>query len=228
MYDITAAQYEILYKKYIMRPVDHLLLAKGSIKGKKIIDICAGTMRLSARAIQLGCDQVWAIEPSEHMIPAKYKRHIGNCESKLFITKSNLDYIPYDVKYDIKYDIAFCQQAINYWFKDKILKCISKVLKPDGKFIFDTFNTKPSAKPTTKLYEIDGIKYREISQLYGSTLYHLQMCDKTAPHFTKFNWIPPKRFNKELHKVFRDVECRVDGHTSVYICEGLMNIVEGK
>lgn len=221
--NIDDVRYKILYKRYLKRPVKELLLAGGSIKGKDIIDVCAGTMRLSEEAMRLECNRIWAIERSKSMVPNKFKKHHQSFNSKLQIS-----YVPLESVYVshgfVKYDMAFCQQGINYWFSEDNLKLLCSLLKRNGKFIFNTFNTKPSKKPVTREYDISGRHYCEVYQAVGSMIYHLQMCDTLPPHYTEFKWISPQYFDKILHKIFKEVDCKIDGPTSIYVCIGKRNV----
>jgi len=219
-YDIDCNRYKILYKKYLKSSTEDILLAGGDIKNKDIIDIGAGTMRLSEKAMKLRCGKILAIEEAMSMVPAKYYYSISN-PGKLRLYCHSVGYIVGDVEAcRSKYDFAFCQQGINYWFCEKVISGISKhLLKPGGKLIFNTFNTRPNTNPTVKKYKIGNIEYCEVYQLVGSMVHHLQMCNKTAPHFTKFKWISPENFDKILNKIFKKVEVKDKGKTSIYICE---------
>ena len=214
---LDAETYKVLYKRYLQKPVDDLLLAGGDVKGKDIIDICAGTMRLSERAMELQCNKIWVIERCSSMIPRKYY-NVADDDGKLKLSYIPVENIEYE-NLNVKYDMAFCQQAINYWFGLHSLESIALRLKPGGKFIFNTFNKRPSKKPTTKIYTINGLHYCEAYQLVGEDVYHTQMCDKIPPHFTSFRWIPKSTYHDVLSKVFDKFGTITNGKTTIYVCE---------
>ncbi|MFA5024195.1 MAG: class I SAM-dependent methyltransferase [Patescibacteria group bacterium] len=221
--NITSEQYELLYKRYFARSVDDLLLAGGSIEGKNIIDICAGTCRLSKRAIELKCGGVWTIEPSYNMIPKDFwEDNIGLNRISTFKIEDALSFYKHHPEFfglSGPFDFAFCQQGINYWFDEKVLSDLVSILNPGAKFVFNTFNTRPEEKLTIKQYTIDGVGYCEVYQLDKDMVCHFQACDGIKPHYTEFKWISPETFDSVLNKVFKKVDCRIDGRTSIYVCE---------
>lgn len=227
-YNITGKEYEQLYKAYLKRPIDELLLAGGDIKNKSILDISAGNMRLSKRAKELGCGRIGVIEPAKSMLPEDKNKYAADIVCCLIddITSQRLEGIQGDCCNYInfflcngKYDFAFCQQGINYWFSKYNIETVVEMLNKNGKFIFNTFNEKPSHIPQFKAYTIDKRGYLESWQREGSIVYHIQMCEFMRPHFTSFKWIAPEEFDEVLSKYFSNITTKIDKHTTIYICE---------
>jgi hypothetical protein len=96
-------------------------------------------------------------------------------------------------------------------------------MRPGGKFIFNTFNTKPSVQPTVKEYEMTDAcaekwyKYVEVSWLDGDICRHVQIREGMEPHVTEFKWIPPEQFQAILEPWF-DIEKVTDKYTDIYTC----------
>jgi hypothetical protein len=120
-------------------------------------------------------------------------------------------------------DAIFCQQGINYWFQPKHASLIKKALSPEGLFIFNTFNVKPSVIPLVKTYyyEKTGRNYKEISWLVGDMVKHVQIAQGMNPHFTEFRWIPPEEFKRAFKSAGLSVTVKTDGSTDIYVCRKL-------
>ena len=213
--------YKILYARYLQtenkngwddRTVELVKMA-GSLKGKSVIDLCAGGGRLSREALKQKPILVLACDKSSFML-------------RSMKDTSTLRRIPVDVYSLLKmcgpnsYDTIFCQQAVNYWLSTNTADELYRVLKPRGVFIFNTFNKKPSEDFAVKTYTIKDRKYCEVSWLYRKgyeeKVKHIQIVDGYEPHMTEFNWISPEKFDMLLHK-FRIQSVRTCG-TTVYKC----------
>lgn len=183
-----------------------------SLKDKTVLDLCCGSGRLSHRALEMGAKQVVAVDREPAMI--------GKCcsDTKIdFIIEGVHFYLMY-VCPSNSYDIVVCQQAVNYWFDEDIIKSLVKVLKKDGVFVFNTFNKKPSELPTMKEYVLGGKLYFEVSYLDGDIVYHFQSAQGIKPHLTSFQWISPEKFHEILLKYFKVIKEYVNGNTSIYHC----------
>lgn len=231
-YNISREKYELLYQVYFGRPVDDLLNAAGGVKGKNIVDIGAGGMRLSKRAIELGCKRLCIVEPAKKMLPvvpstaecSELYKHPDFKNNLYWVINSKIEdadmYGDIDTAVeDGRYDIAFCQQAVNYWLSDGALANVSALLTDTGKFVFNTFNTKPPTTPTTKRYVINNKVYCELYQLIDDKVHHIQMCEGETPHFTSFRWISPTEFSTALKKHFSVISRIPDGATDIYVCD---------
>jgi len=214
-YNITAEDYIALYDKYLKRSPDELLLAAGSIKGKHVLDLCAGIMRASNRAKELGAHKVVALDRSKSIIPANHKA------DKVAICDINNKHEIMEHFLCGSFDLIVCQQGINYWFGWSNIDTIYSLLKKEGHFVFNTFNRKPSEQPTIKEYGSSLFKpqFTEAVQLVGDMVYHLQMRNGVQPHYTSFKWIPPDDFENVLNTYFEDVKSIVDGTTTIYVCK---------
>jgi SAM-dependent methyltransferase len=119
-------------------------------------------------------------------------------------------------------DVLVCQQAVNYWMSAELAKMVAQAVKPEGRFVFNTFNKKPSHEPTLKEYTLDGRAYAEVSWLRvddagREVVEHVQACEGMAPHTTRFAWIDREAFARWLSPYFSCVE-DVDHATSVWTC----------
>jgi len=224
--------YERLYRRYLQRdPLE--LFQELPIYGKRVLDLCCGGGRLAFAADKEGAN-VWAVDeeydmiPNQHDIDYVYDQtgHIPDvrfeCDTiKNFLAKNSL------IEDEDKFDIVCCQQGINYWFNETVSimdfditmsALVSRVIKDGGAFVFNTFNQRPSDIPTTKIYNFDGVEYVEISYCINGVVHHVQTAKNIPPHVTKFDWIEPESFSRELSYWFSSVEETRIENTSLWKC----------
>jgi len=200
-------EYERLYARFLKRPVDELLELRGGVAGKNVLDICAGGLRASARAKELGADFVCAVDISEEMMegaPAGRRRPDRCVVSD--VSRWTGDGTRFVGRRD--FHLAICQQAVNYWWNSETVGTIASVLRDDGYFVFNTFVACPDAVPKRKEYEIDGVQYAEEYWLVGNYVVHTQICGDEE-HHSKFRWISEREFLDVLQDHFQEVECDV-------------------
>lgn len=218
VYEITGNVYEALYAKYIhKRPETDLIDKAGNINGKRVLDLCCGTGRLLKECVRRGAI-VKGVDNSPEMISEMRKE----CP-EIFITCRGvrveliINEIINSQSPDPQYDVVFCRQAVNYWIDADLAKNLAEMLNPGGKFIFNTFNKKPSETPVVKEYDFDGHHFVEVSWLVGETVHHIQVRDGLDSHTTSFKWIPTSEFLRMLTPHF-DVEVEQDGATTIFVC----------
>jgi len=210
-YEIDSKTYDKLYAKYLRgdRTKEMVELA-GSLKGKRVLDLCCGGGRLSREVLKRGIKSVCAVDESLTMIDPidepinKFCMTVDEALSNLTST----------------FNAIFCQQGINYWFTPEHAEKIKRALAPKGVFIFNTFHKKPSTVPRVKhyYYERTGLNYIEVSWLVKDMVKHVQIAEGMDPHFTEFRWISPEEFNKAFSKEGFKITLKSDGVTDIYIC----------
>lgn len=212
--EMSGSRYAELYKRFMEKSVDELLLIAGPVEGKRILDLCAGGCRLGIRAKELGASLVYAVDDSFKMMEEAYDREavdvVGVCDlSKGFISRTGA----------APFDMVFCQQGVNYWWNSRTVGEISGVLDDNGVFAFNTFYNPPPVEPQFKKYQFDGKWYSEMYQLVGKTVLHIQTCGDTDPHISKFRWIPKGEFMSVLEKNFHEIERFPSGNTVIYVAK---------
>lgn len=201
--------YEKMYRRYFLKGVDYFVKEANLSSDDKILDICGGNGRLSKELIKFS-NNVSYIDKEKDMIPLDLKQlgiKVYNDSIENFVHTTNE-----------KYTKVFCEQAINYWLLNVDIKKFSSLFEKGGLFIFNTFFNKPSNKPMIKEYILDGKSYLEISYLVGNKVYHVQVCEGYKPHFTVFDWISKKQYEKLLSPYF-DIEVKNDGKSLLYKCK---------
>lgn len=231
--------YEALYAKYIYQrdPKELFSIALDIPNGHRrpvqclrdlrVMDIAAGTGRLTADALDEGAKYIVAVDKSEQMLKpenlgvAKLVELDRNPEARA-------DYFAGDIEWflDIcgkNYDLAFCQQAVNYWISPPCVDGLADAMKPGGVFVFTTFNNKPPVVPMVKEYFFQGRHYVEVSQLVTDSqtgvewVHHVQVAEGFVPHTTQFRWIAPDAFDRMLSERFNVYRIR-DKKTDIYRC----------
>jgi len=201
-------------------------------EGDSFLDLCCGTGRASEEATDRGASRALAIDETAAKLSCVFELQ-GFMSEYSGIKRGPMEFQQYDVRqffYDtgglanMMFDCIFCQQGINYWLKteDRIgatsAELVSKALKPNGKFVFNTFNKKPSEDIVVKEYKIDDVHYAEVSQLVDGVVHHGQFCDGLPPDHQEFNWISTEEFMSLLKPYFKNISIHKDGPTDIYIC----------
>jgi len=230
--NMDAPDYERLYARFLKRPIDDLLLAVGPIEGKRVLDLCAGGLRASVRAKELGAAYVCAVDISSSMLWSPSIENRWKAESlpdvrvvadisKWGRTES---FSPY-LSNTLFFDLVVCQQGVNYWWGKYAVANIAASMKEDGCFVFNTFVQRPDEVPKRREYEIDGRSYTEVSWLVGDIVVHVQTCEGES-HSSTFRWIPHGEFVDVLKMHFSDIETLYDDRcrSIIYVCrKGLTN-----
>lgn len=201
--------YENLYKRFFNKGVQYLI-DEGNIQADdKILDICGGNGRLTKELKKL-CQNVSYLDQEKDMMP----KDLENLGIKVY--NASIERFVETTKE--KFSKVFCEQAINYWLLNIDIEKFSNIFEKDGRFIFNTFSNKPSIKPMVKEYEIENKNYLEISYLVNEKVYHIQVCEGYAPHFTIFDWISEEIYLKLLSPYF-DIKIKDNGKSALYICK---------
>ncbi len=205
--------YEKLYKRFYSRPAGSLIELVGSVAGKRVLDLCGGSGRLSLEAARLGAEEVVLVDREERMmgLPAKLNPRIR-------VEVDTVDsYIKSSVKDKKQFDFIFCQQAVNYWLCEEIASFLAAFLRGGGVFVFNTFNKRPPEKPLVKEYQLDGDNFVEVSWLVGDIVHHVQVREGMPCHLTSFHWLSPERLARMLNPYFL-LDVKVEGGASLYRC----------
>jgi hypothetical protein len=205
--------YRNLYKRfYNGRSTQDLLELAYPVRDAAVLDLCGGDGRIALKALQYGAKSAVLVDEERDMTE-------GSNPNIKVINSSVEDFLGIWQwgDRDIYFDRVFCQQAVNYWLDAGCASIISKLLTREGIFVFNTFHNKPSEKPTTKEYEIDGKKFVEVSWLVGDIVHHVQIAEGIGSHTTEFMWLSPEYLMDMLSQYF-DVEVKKDGNSSLYRC----------
>ena len=209
--------YEALYAKYIYkRPVAELVDKAGDINGKAVLDLCCGTGRILKTCVARGA-VVTGIDSCPQMMEGLEKWLKENSPESNIYANNVESYLLYCSAHRVKHDVVFCRQAVNYWLDRETAVYLAKTVKPGGKFIFNTFGTKPGEVPVIKEYYYQQHHFVEASWRVGETVHHVQIREGLPPHTTSFKWISPEGYVSMLGEYF-DIEVSLDRSTAIYTC----------
>lgn len=203
--------YSELYARYVQstRLLTELEFECLIKPGLRVLDVGAGRdLRASRWMIEHGVNNITAVDPC-----------LVDCDVDVDIKKMTLS--QYWLQYwnsTHSFDLIVCQQGVNYWFDSEHVNIVCDLLDMGGKFVFDTFNTKPDSVPQFRSYEFGGRQYGEAYQLVGDTVHHWQMCDGLIPHYSCFRWIESEEFESELKRWFSGITRKRFDKTDIYIC----------
>lgn len=225
-YKFTAEEYDKLYRRFISDARTTDLVKSIKCKGKVVLDLCAGSGRLSKKAIALGAQGVIALDMNRNVI------NISNANENIVPVVSSVQSISSFTTFKWmsgflgEPSVVYCQQAINYWFDTiNIGNLFRNFVNKDVSFAFNTFNKKPSGIPTSKTYEIDGLTYNEtwylVKECGDEMIYHVQSCEGMQPHLTSFKWISENGYFDVLRFYFKEVKKTDYGNSTIWVASGI-------
>ncbi|MBT6051680.1 MAG: class I SAM-dependent methyltransferase, partial [Candidatus Scalindua sp.] len=192
------------------------------------------TGRASLEALDRKASRVVAVDQTRAKLSTSAEDRIAFSEAAsatqrynhMMFYESDVKQFLYNIKdgQDMKFDCIFCQQAINYWLKkdsrvkETCAELVKNALTGRGKFVFNTFNKKPSEDIVVKEYEFDGLHYAEVSQLVDGVVHHGQFCQGLQPDHQEFDWISSEEFMMLLRPYFKTITINSDGPTDIYVC----------
>jgi len=217
--------YRKLYANYLDRRPAAELVDLVDVDDGVVVDLCCGEGEITKLCLDRGADKVYMVDSEPRMIDVEYFRQGGyrveilTMEVAIYLWNYCRSGLPPFA------DVVFCRQAVNYWFASEMADNLPCIIKPGGRFIFNTFNRKPSEKPTIKEYLHDGSHFVEVSWLVpnqgGSGIdfvHHVQIRDRMESHTTRFAWISPVEFHTRLREMGFSIKESVDGGASIYVC----------
>lgn len=207
--------YRELYSRFLGgKDIDTFKQLFGPLEGKDFLELCCGEGQLTRAAFTAGAGTAAVVDAETLMIPTALKTD-SRVDTRAGHVREVLSQMK--VKGELFHVVA-CRQAVNYWLSDTSAGgLVASVLRKDGVFAFNTFNTRPLKKPRVLEYEHAGSQFAEVSWLVGNTVHHVQIREGMAPHATSFLWISPKQFRERLEPFFRVREQR-SGKTSFWHC----------
>lgn len=193
---LTGERYEQLYARYLEKPGRLIAAADlNGFKNMRLLDLCSGSGALIRTAIKLGVNphNIIAVEESKAMnltMPADVRTYTAPVTRLM-----TFDHIE---ELCDPFDLITCRQAVNYWWHIEIVERVVGLLRKGGRFVFNTFNTKPAEVPQTKQYIHDGHQFAEIAYCIENTVHHVQAREGMPMHLTTFMWLDPYRFKGDL------------------------------
>jgi SAM-dependent methyltransferase len=206
MLDCTTPKYDALYAAWLTEPTKLLDLADFKA-GDRVLDLCGGTGLVSHAALLRGALDVTLLDIAPraahlgHLWPIFQERE-GRAEAADRL-------LPHDY-----FDIAVCRQAIGYLDVRRTAQAVHKVLRPGGRFVFNTFE-RP--RWGLKTYKLNGTRYVEASGYLRRMVLHVQAGLGVGLDVTKFHWHSQHALHEALAGLFAFDEIH-EGRSVYYVC----------
>jgi SAM-dependent methyltransferase len=243
MLDCTTPKYRELYARWLTDP-GKLLDLGNMRPNDRVIDLCGGTGLVAREAVRRGAmlaivvdldpSRAFKDQPDDaRLLPPIW----GNAEDVDVLLDNHIDGL-HDVvhQWDVlqgkatepscragcrckrirpgTFDLVVCRQAINYLDLEKVSYAVHKVLRPGGRFVFNTFG-KP--RWTARTYRHDGRRFFEAAGYLGDHVVHVQAGLGIGLDVTKFRWHKPEEIKAAMGRYFLVKEI-VQKNSSYYLC----------
>lgn len=190
-FDCTTNKYADLYARWLENP-NKLLKLGGLQVGDRVIDLCGGTGIVAQAALDWGASYVVVadLNPRVRLSDSRLQPIVARAES-IDVAMRFVEYRLYGdsrtdgFDLDKPFDFVVCRQAIGYVDIQKTAFAVANVLRPGGRFVFNTFK-RP--KWSWASYAINERNFYEASGFIGRTVFHIQMSPQVGIDITKFRW----------------------------------------
>lgn len=232
--DCTTDAYAMLYERWLDSP-GKLLDIAGLRPGERVIDLCGGTGIVAKEAVKRGAKTAFVVDlnpgrvyddgaPDDmRIIPPFWGRaedvdellrsHVDGLHG---LTNGCLGDVCRCKRLTLDFDLAVCRQAIGYVNIKQTARAVSNILRPGGRFVFNTFK-KP--KFALKSYVYRRRRFFEASGYIGKTVYHVQALLRplVGVDVTKFAWHTEDELDEALRPYFA-ISKSSSEKTLYYVC----------
>ncbi len=164
----AADDYRIMYARYYGgRSVKELCTHLGDLRDMKCLDLCAGEGLATEHFLAHGAHTVWSVDESELMIHSVAEK----CPHARVVCATVESALMLALEEGQLFDRVVCRQGVNYWFTSKAIDLLSACMEVGSVFVFNTFNTKPSAQPRVRQYVLNNHHYAEIAYAVGDIVH---------------------------------------------------------
>lgn len=206
MFECTTDKYDVLYRRWLKNPGD-LLDRAGFEPGMRVIDLCGGTGVVAFEALRRGAAEVVLVDLNPRA-PVTERLHQVKGDAHNVM---DLMWPHWGTR---SFDLVVCRQAIAY-LEDlpKLAREVSTMLRPGGKFVFNTFR-RPRWGART--YKLDGRRYFEASGHIGRIVGHVQAAWGVGLDVSIFEWRPTNEIVDKLPHAFSQSQV-TETERSIYI-----------
>jgi len=188
MFNCTTDNYTSLYQRWIDRK-DGLLQFAALQPGEAVLDLCGGTGVLSRQALEMGASRVVLrdLNPRCHLLSPCFEARRASAE---------------ELQGESQFDVVACRQSIGYLNLKKVFPRVARILRPGGRFVFNTFDHPRWGWHT---YTYNGHRFVEASGYVGRRVFHMQLRILDGVDFTLFQWHPIPELIHELEHHFSHI-----------------------
>lgn len=235
----TTDKYQTLYARWLVDPGKLLDLANLR-PGERVIDLCGGTGVVAKEALRRGAKNAYVVDLNPgriyddgsledlRMIPPFW----GDAEEVDELLLHHVEVL-HDLpnldtgeplgcpgarcrcrQLTLDFDLVVCRQAIGYLNIKRTARAVARVLRPGGRFVFNTFRRPKFA---LKSYVFEGKRFFEASGFVGQTVFHVQAAPSIGVDVTKFHWHRESDLDAALEPYFL-VEKSSTDKSLYYVC----------
>ena len=204
MLNCTTPKYAAIYAPWLRQPEELLDLVDYE-PGQKLLDLCGGTGAVSRAAIYRVFRE--GDTPPSKLADVTLFDLNPRCKiPQVTLVKGKAEDLAIHFPRDT-FDIVVCRQAVGYLNPSLVFPAVARVLKPGGKFVFNSFihpleklsREKFQPKPYSwKFYKHDGSQYVEFYYFWRGHIVHLQWRVGTGWDMTFFRFHSPQRLRRLL------------------------------
>lgn len=220
MFNCTTDRYNEIYAPWLANPRHLLHLAEYQPGKDRLIDLCGGTGAVTKAAVFGPWGKGRPIpEPDITLVDLNprldWEWTSDHCR-QVAGDAERLDEVlgPRSLG---AYDVVICRQAMAYLDPEKTAAAVARVLRPGGRFVFNTF-VQPR-RFGFRRYDYNGVKFGEAHLFWRGKVYHLQARLSHRPGYdiSVFHYHPENRLRKALSPWF---DFRVDrtGRSLRWVC----------
>lgn len=218
MFDCTTDRYEELYARWLKDPLRLPVLAKWS-RDEPLLDLCGGTGIVSQALL---VPQPFHSSPKPRVVLFDFNpragvwAHAQECHGRFSQVCGDANDV--DLYFDPEsFGVVICRQAMGYLDLEKVMPAIARIMKPGGRFVFDTFNTPRIFG--VKSYSFKNQHYLEAHLALFQYVLHIQAKTSNKPgvDVSCFKFHTIRQIRKAARPWFK-VECRLQGQSVYWIC----------
>lgn len=185
MFDCTTPHYDTLYRRWLAREDDLLELA-GFVPGMHVLDLCGGTGHI-AKQVKAGGGHAVVLDRNPRNVPGVGVTGDANRPQDYFQGEA--------------FDVVVCRQGMGYLDPRQVSEGVSRVLKPGGCFVFNSFHEPgPSS---WKRYCFRGESFAEGHIYLGGKVLHLQAnLSQYRADVSLFSYHPPELLTQAFEERF--------------------------
>lgn len=218
MLDCTTPKYDDLYARWLEDPWQLPVMAKW-VRDEPLLDLCGGTGVVSKALL---VPQPFGTIPKPRVVLFDYNPRAGDWaeaqENNGRFEQVCGDANDVDLYFSPEYfGVVICRQAMGYLDLDRVMPAVARILKPGGRFVFNTFNTPKPLGVKAYYYKNQHYLEAHVSLFHRVLHFQVKVSGKPGADVSLFKFHTINQIRKAAEPWF-DVECQTAGQSVRWIC----------